>query len=161
VRPSSPQQRAAHFESMHRQDPDPWNFRSSWYERRKYAITIATLPQEHYRQVWEPGCSIGELTQLLAGRADEVDASDVSSTAVAVAQQATAALPGVRVRQATLPAPPPRRDYDLIVLSEVLYYLPDDERELTLRFAEDAAAPGGRPRGRALAPSPVRRLGQR
>jgi hypothetical protein len=54
----------------------------------------------------------------------------------------TAQLPGVQVTRSRLPAAPPAHDYDLLVLSEVLYYLPDDEREQTLRCAEQATVPG-------------------
>jgi trans-aconitate methyltransferase len=138
----SPQERARHFEDLHREHADPWGFRSSWYERRKYAITVASLPRAHYRLAWEPGCSIGELTVLLAGRADRVDASDVSQTAVAAARRSTALCPGVQVRQAALPSGPPRTGYDLVVLSEVLYYLPAEERAAAMVEVDDAAAPG-------------------
>jgi SAM-dependent methyltransferase len=130
-----------HFEAVHAATPDPWGFRTSWYERRKYALTTAALPRPRYRRVWEPGCSIGELTLLLADRADRVDAADVSPTAVAAAHVATAGRSGVTVRQTTLPAPPPGQDYDLLMFSEVLYYLEQDEREHTLELAEQAAAP--------------------
>jgi hypothetical protein len=138
----SPQQREEHFDSMHRAGADPWGFRTSWYERRKYAITLASLPRSHYRLVWEPGCSIGELTAMIAGRADRVDASDVSAAAVATAVRAVEGCAGVEVRHAALPSPPPSQGYDLVVLSEVLYYLPADERAATLAAVDAAAAPG-------------------
>ncbi len=132
---------AAHFEAKHRQDDDPWGFRTSWYERRKYAITLACLPRDHYALAWEPGSSIGELTRLLSQRADRVDASDVSPTAVEAARRANADRPGVRVDEVTLPADPPSSGYDLVVLSEILYYLPDPGREQVLQAAELFAAP--------------------
>jgi SAM-dependent methyltransferase len=132
---------AAHFEEMHRRDGDPWGFRTSWYERRKYAITMAALPRARYERVWEPAASIGELTRLLSERADRVDASDVSPTAVAAAREANAGRPGVRVAEVRLPAAPPVTGYDLIVLSEILYYLPDPDREQVLVTAAEVAAP--------------------
>lgn len=130
------------FEAMYQDDPDPWGFRDSWYERRKYAITTASLPQERYGRVWEPGCSIGELTALLAGRADRVDASDVSETAVRTARERTHLLAGVTVEQVLLPAAPPGERYDLVVLSELLYYLEAADREQVLRDTETVTAPG-------------------
>lgn len=129
-----------HFETMYRNNPDPWGFRTSWYERRKYAITLASLPREHYENVWEPGCSIGVLTRGLAERADRVDASDVSETAVATARLEVPE--NVTIEQVTLPARPERVGYDLVVLSELLYYLPEDDREQVLLDAEAVTAEG-------------------
>ncbi len=132
---------ADHFEQLHRDRADPWDVTSSWYERRKYAITMSCLPREHYHRAWEPGCSIGGLTVQLAERAGVVDASDFSETALTAARSATAQLPGVTIRRSALPQPPPGSGYDLIMLSEVLYYLSGSDRELTLRAAEAAATP--------------------
>jgi trans-aconitate methyltransferase len=137
----SPGARARHFEEIHRASQDPWGFRTSWYERRKYAITMASLPRRHYQRVWEPGCSIGELTLLLADRADQVEACDISITAVEAARAATAHLPGVSVAQAGLPDPPAGRGFDLVMMSEVLYYLPDPERARSLALLDQVTAP--------------------
>ena len=34
---------------------DPWRA-GSWYERRKRAVVLASLPRERYRRAFEPGC---------------------------------------------------------------------------------------------------------
>ena len=60
----------SYFEQMYRDHPDPWEFESSLYEQRKYAVTVASLPRSRYRSAYEPGCSIGVLTELLATRCD-------------------------------------------------------------------------------------------
>lgn len=138
--------RVADFEEKYRRDEDPWGYRTSWYERRKYATTVAALPRERYRLVWEPACSIGVLTRLLAGRADRVLASDASPTAIAAAR--TGSLPAgsdidwsVRV----LPGRPEAAagTVDLVVLSEILYYLNDHDRVRVLDDAAAMLAPGG------------------
>jgi hypothetical protein len=51
----------------------------------------------------------------------------------------------VRVQQARLPAGPPgpAGSYDLVVLSEVLYYLPAPDREQSLVAAEQAVGDDG------------------
>ena len=49
----------AYFESMYRDAVDPWQFETSAYERRKYAITVSSLPRASYRSAFEPGCSVG------------------------------------------------------------------------------------------------------
>jgi hypothetical protein len=53
---------------MYAASPDPWGFTSRWYEARKSAITMAMPPKPHYRDAFEPGCSIGMLSDLLAPR---------------------------------------------------------------------------------------------
>ena len=65
-----------YFDGMYAASPDPWGFESRWYERRKYAVTMALLPAERYRDAFEPGCSIGVMTGLLAGRCDRLLSCD-------------------------------------------------------------------------------------
>src|SRR5665213_696736 len=75
----------AYFESMYASDPDPWNFATSSYEQRKYAHTVAALPNEHFCNVFEPGCSIGVLTELLAPRCERLLATDINPGAHVIA----------------------------------------------------------------------------
>lgn len=104
---------------------DPWRA-ESWYERRKRAIVMASLPREHYGRAFEPGCGAGELTRELATRCDAVLASDPVTDAVRRARERTADLRGVRVDEAALPDAVPAEPVDLAMFSEVLYYLDDD-----------------------------------
>jgi protein-L-isoaspartate O-methyltransferase len=53
-----------------------------WYEKRKYAITLAMLPRPSYRHALELGCSVGVLTEALAARCDHVTATDIVQTAL-------------------------------------------------------------------------------
>lgn len=116
---------------LYAHEPDPWGFLSSWYERRKYALTLAALPRERYRAAYEPGCSIGVLTRLLADRCDTLVASDFIPTAVARAREQVADLPHVRVDELVTPREWPVGTFDLIVVSELAYFLqPDEVREL-------------------------------
>ena len=64
----------AYFDRMYADADDPWELSSRWYEQRKYAITMALLPNRRYRHAFEPGCSIGTLTELLTQRCDHVTA---------------------------------------------------------------------------------------
>ena len=114
------------FADLYGADADPWQTRTSWYERRKRDVVLACLPREHYRHAAEPGCGLGELTAALVARCDRVTASDPVAWAVEATRQATDG--AVSVLRAALPdgqAIP--RDADLVVLSEVLYYLSDDD----------------------------------
>ena len=63
-------QRGSYVEPLYRQDADPWRVRQRWYEERKRALLLASLPQRRYRHAYEPGCGNGELTAELARRCE-------------------------------------------------------------------------------------------
>jgi SAM-dependent methyltransferase len=112
-----------HFDAMFDGDDDPWRFRTRWYEKRKRALTLACLPQASFGSVFEPGCANGELTAALASRCTRLLATDGSARAVTLARAQTAALAHVEVRQAWLPDEWPDESFDLIVISELAYFL--------------------------------------
>ncbi|RZT87264.1 nodulation protein S (NodS) [Pseudonocardia sediminis] len=122
-------------------DGDPWRA-DSFYERRKRAVVLASLPQEHYGTVFEPGCGAGELTLDLSARAEVVLASDPVAVAVDRAVEATRDLPGVTVTVGALPDAVPDVRLDLAMFSEVLYYLDDATVTATLD-ATLAVTPSG------------------
>lgn len=134
---------ASYFEDLYATAPDPWSMATRWYEQRKYALTMAALPDERYGRVFEPGCSIGVLTALLAERCDELHAWDAATSAVEQTRARTAHLPHVRVEQALLPAGWPEGTADLVVLSELLYYFDEAALPGVLDRAEAALEPGG------------------
>jgi len=114
---------ASYFEALYNDDPDPWGFATRWYERRKYAITLASLPREHYRRVFEPACSIGVLSESLAQRCDRLLASDSAPSAVDQARRRLSALAHVEVEVMEVPGQWPEGRFDLIVLSEFAFFL--------------------------------------
>ena len=69
------------LDRVHRDRDDPWDV-DGWYERRKRAITLASLPREHYGRALEVGCSVGALAVDLAGRCDALVAVDSSAAAL-------------------------------------------------------------------------------
>ncbi|MDN7177481.1 nodulation S family protein [Caballeronia sp. SEWSISQ10-4 2] len=117
-----------YFAGLYQSSNDPWLLRERWYERRKRALTLATLPDEHYRRAYEPGCANGELTAELAPRCDTLLAADLNPAAVELARQRVVHLQHVRVEQRVMPDDWPDGEFDLIVVSEVAYYL--NERQL-------------------------------
>lgn len=131
------------FESLYAQDPDPWGFESAWYEHRKYALTVAALPRPRYRRCLEPGCSVGVLTQRLAERCDEIVALEPVAAAAARARSRLEACSGVEVREGTVPDAWPDGTFDLIVLSEVAYYLDLDALDVVLDRIEASLEPDG------------------
>ncbi len=131
------------FERLHAQHDDPWRVHVSRYERSKRAVTLATLPRRHYRRVFEPGCSIGELSAALAPRCGKLLAADVSATAVRAARRRLSRFRNVTVRRATVPRDWPPGRFDLIVISELGYFLDVDDLSELLDRARSSLTAGG------------------
>jgi len=112
-----------YFERIYAANDDPWDFASSEYEAEKYHATLAALPRENYKNAFEIGCSIGVLTAQLAARCGELLAVDVSEKALEQAKKRCANLPNVRLRRMRIPKEFPDEIFDLILISEVGYYL--------------------------------------
>lgn len=116
-----------YFEKLYDAQADPWNFTGSAYEKEKYRATLDALARPRYHHILELGCSIGVLTALLARRGERLTAVDTAENALQQAQQRCMALPQVRFVRAHLPHGDWDDHYDLVVLSEVLYYLTAEE----------------------------------
>ena len=126
----------AYFDEMYAGGEDPWQLSTRWYEQRKYAITMAMLPHRRYRHAFEPGCSIGTLTALLAQRCDRLTAVDVAEAAVRSADvrlREADCRDKVTLAQSSVDAEWPAGPFDLLVLSEVAYYLDADALAQVLR----------------------------
>jgi cyclopropane fatty-acyl-phospholipid synthase-like methyltransferase len=119
--------RPEYFDALYTADPDPWKFAASPYERGKYEITLDAMPKPRYRSALEVGCSIGVLTRSLASRCDTLIAIDAAQTPLLEARRRCADLPGVRFEHMFVPDQWPDGAFELILLSEVVYYLSRDD----------------------------------
>lgn len=155
-RPDLPPFDGEHFDALYRGDADPWRVRDDWYERRKRALALAALPRERYGRVLEIGCSNGVMTVELARRAGRLTALDASAVAVDLARREVAAadLGGadgadgadVEVRRGRVPDDLPTGPdavVDLVVLSEVGYFLRSDALDELVARLPALLAPGG------------------
>ena len=133
----------SYFDALYAADPDPWRFESSDYERSKYDATMAALPRARFSDAFEVGCSIGVLTRRLAERCERLLAVDVSEAALAQARARCAGLNHIEIRQMRLPEAWPKGMFDLILLSEVLYYLSPDDIAQSASCARSCLLPGG------------------
>lgn len=131
------------FDRMFAESDDPWGFRARWYEHRKRALMLASLPRRRYRTGFEPGCANGETTVALADRCDTLLAVDGCARAVELARRRLHARAGVRVEQMWVPAQWPASVFDLIVVSELAYYLTASGCAQLADAAIGALAPGG------------------
>jgi hypothetical protein len=107
---------------MYRDQSDPWDFENSMYEQRKYAVTLASLPRSRYRSGFEPGCSVGVLTELLAPRCDHLLSSDIIPSALRRAESRLRRRSNVCFEERSIPDQWPPGPFDLVVLSEIAYY---------------------------------------
>ena len=111
---------AEYFGDLYDRRSDPWRYETRWYEQRKRALIMASLPRRRYRRALEVGCSTGALTEELASRCDEVIAMDLDPRAIAKVRER--GLERVTAVTSDALVGMPDGPFDLIVLSEVGYY---------------------------------------
>ncbi len=132
-----------YFERLYAERDDPWAYETSPYEEAKYDATLGALPRPRYASALEIGCSIGVLTERLAARCGRLLALDGAARALEHARARCRALGHVRFQERTVPASFPDGLFDLVLLSEVGYYLsPPDLNRLRERLVQHLG-PGG------------------
>jgi cyclopropane fatty-acyl-phospholipid synthase-like methyltransferase len=137
-----PSLKPAYFDALYAADPDPWRFATSAYEREKYDATLAALPPR-IGSAFEIGCSIGVLTRRLATRCGTLLAVDVAETALAAARRRCGDRTNVTIAHMQVPREWPGGRFDIILFSEVLYYLSSDDLAHTAVRARASLTPGG------------------
>ena len=131
------------FEAKYHDEIDPWHFADSDYEQSRYAAILSCLKGSSFPRAFEPGCSIGVLTEKLAEICGELYAIDISETAAHRAAERCKHLMNVQVTQGSLPADVPSGVFDLIVFSEIGYYYDKTSlAALTADLASRLAADG-------------------
>lgn len=134
------------FERLFQSSSDPWGFESRPYERQKLARVLECLPDAPVSFAVELGCAIGVGTLALAQRCGRVLAVDASENALSIARQRCGAQGHVTFLRAFLPADYPVAEAsgcDLVLISEVLYFLTaEDIRRLAVMVAESLVPAG-------------------
>ncbi len=117
-----------YFEALYAANPDPWNFSKSKYEHEKYQATLKILGKRAFQSGFEIGCSIGILTKMLAARCQSLLAVDIVETALRAARENCSPLKHITFKKLQVPVEwPAEHKFDLIICSEILYYMsPDD-----------------------------------
>lgn len=151
-----------YFDALYNDNTDPWQYQTRWYEKRKRDICLAALPQHHYQAAIELGCGNGVFSELLARRCQSLVSIDGNTQAVKLAKQRLADLPHVRIVHGVIPdvllnlaselikAYPlstntlaNKPSFDLIVISEILYYLSLKDINTVITWVQQHLAPGG------------------
>ncbi len=123
----------ATLEQLHRlyaDTDDPWNFDASPYEQAKFAATRDALTRDRYRSALELGCGNGALARHLSPRCARYTGLDAVGKAVEAARKK---VPEARFVTGCYPCPLPGEGFDLVVLSEVLYFLHPEDIALLCR----------------------------
>lgn len=133
-----------YFSKLYAENPDPWGFATSSYENTKYQMTLATLGERNFQNAFEIGCSIGILTRMLATKCLSLLAVDVVDSALAMASENCKTLDHVRFKNLQIPVDwPSGQNFDLIICSEVLYFLSPEDIKRVSELAFESLLPGG------------------
>jgi SAM-dependent methyltransferase len=140
---------ADEFEARYVREVDPWGYETRPYERAKYDATLAACGSGPFARALELGSSIGVLSARLAGRCERLVTVDASPTAVSAQIGRLGGSDGggpraVDVVLGTIPADIPDGPYDLVVASEILYYLELEPLTSTLSRLREVTGPGSR-----------------
>lgn len=130
-----------HFRRLYESSADPWDMAGSRYEAAKYQQTLGMLEGRHFAAGLEVGCSIGVLTSLLAARCETLLAVDIVEAPLRLARVRCADLPQVRFARMQAPQEWPDQVFDLVVLSEILYFLSADDIAYCASRVADGTSP--------------------
>lgn len=133
----------AYFDGMYENSTDPWNFAGSDYELDKYQQTILALGGKYFANALEIGCSIGILTEKIADHCSFLLGVDISEKPIAIARERLKDRNGIQFGIFDIPREYPEGKYDLIMLSEVAYYLSKEDLELSRELIFDSLNSGG------------------
>jgi SAM-dependent methyltransferase len=132
-----------YFQRLYTVTADPWSIGVGFYERRKRNLLLDCLPQQRFRLGFEPGCGTGELTARLATRCDTLLAADAAEQAVRLTRERMVEVGSVRVERLLVPDEWPSGPFDLIVLSEIGYFMTAEAwSELADRASQSLAESG-------------------
>ncbi|MEH2178719.1 trifunctional glycosyltransferase/class I SAM-dependent methyltransferase/polysaccharide deacetylase [Nostoc sp.] len=131
------------FETIFAMSPDPWDYKGS-YEQTKYEQTLSLLPSGQIKQALELACAEGHFTVQLAPYVDNLVAVDISQIGLERAAKRCAQLKNVSYMHLDFVTDPLPSGFELIVCSEVFYYVGNREnlQAVAHKFV-DALEPGG------------------
>jgi phosphoglycolate phosphatase-like HAD superfamily hydrolase len=145
-KPSEIQQNSlppSYFEALYGNNPDPWQFKTSEYEAKKYTSTIAALTKQQYKSGFEIGGSIGVLTEKLAPMCNSLLSVEVSKLAQNQAKERCQHFPHVRFEIMRVPEQFPNEMFDLVLISEVGYYWCWEDLKKARQHIIEKLEPGG------------------
>jgi 2-polyprenyl-3-methyl-5-hydroxy-6-metoxy-1,4-benzoquinol methylase len=133
------------FERLYLENPDPWNYHSSPYERQKYerVLACALKWRSASESALEVGCSVGVFSRMLAGHFDKVTAIEVSKEALAAATRYNHAVKNICFMHRDLQSLNIDDQYNVIFCAEVLYYIGEKDVQIVCRQLDKHLSAGG------------------
>ena len=129
------------LDRLHSDDVDPWGAETRWYEQRKRSLLLAALPRPAFARGLEVGCSTGVLTEALLDRTASLAATDSSPAALELARGRLG--DRAELRLMTAPQEWPDGSFDLVVVSEVGYFLSPGALERLVDRVATSLSPDG------------------
>ena len=131
------------FEDLYAARVDPWQFTTP-YEQIKYQQSLDLLPHTHFRHALEIGCAEGHFTVQLAPRVEHLVAADISRVALERTAQRCGHYTHIQYLPLDIVKDPLITRFNLIVCSEILYFIGDqDALKSVAQKLCDALEPGG------------------
>ena len=112
-------------------------------EQRKFELTLEAVGREPIGRALEIGCGPGSSAPCSLGGARSSLALIFSTVAVAAANARLAAISNARAEVGSLPDHVPEGPFDVVVCSDVLYYLSAADLRAALARIQSVLAPGG------------------
>lgn len=112
-----------HLQALYADTSDPWGFAHSAYEQEKFAATRRALFRPHYKSTFELGCGNGQLAKHLVDLCESYTGMDAVAVAAEAAREA---VPTASFIHDFYPCQLPDDYFDLLILSEILYFLGHD-----------------------------------
>lgn len=134
----------AEFDARFEADPDPWQTNTQRREMVKRRQLFQAAGFRRWSRALELGAGNGSNSPLLARRSLRLDVCEATASGVALIRQAVAHCPNTEVYAHIIPDRFPAPSYDLIVISEVLYYLRPDHLDKLAGEISRSLVPGGR-----------------
>ena len=133
------------FERLYLEKFDPWQMRSSAYEREKYRRTLDRILETRRgsERVLEVGCSVGSFTRMLTGNFEQVVAIDFSDEAIARAADYCRDSDNVQFIRSDLQSLKLDSAFDVIVCAEILYYIAKRQAPAVCAQLQHLLAPKG------------------
>ena len=131
------------FDETFRENSDPWGYTTNFNEISKFRATIRALPKVQFKNAFEIACAIGVLTEKLAPKCDRLLSVDYSEPGLVEARKRCSNLPQVRFENMQIPQQFPTEKFDLILFSEVGFFLTMADLLETKQKIIDGLLPGG------------------